>query len=111
MNFFFDKVVFNYLRYCSGDPSDVRLGFHSLTDQHSGIIVAIKTMTRHPDFTPPAMYSDIALIELKSTVTFGDSIRPACLYQEFDNVPIAAWVTGWGATEFGKKFSCNNINF
>ncbi|XP_032672797.1 uncharacterized protein LOC116844838 [Odontomachus brunneus] len=84
----------------NGGPSHARLGFHSLKDQQSGITVTIKTMIRHPKFAPPAMYSDIALVELKSAVIFGELIRPACLYQRYDNVPRAALVTGWGATEF-----------
>lgn len=84
----------------NGGPSDARLGSHRLTDQQ-GVTVAIKTMIRHPDFNPPAMYADIALVELTNTVTFSTLIRPACLYQQYDTVPRSAWVSGWGVTEFG----------
>lgn len=85
----------------NGGPSDARLGSHRLTDQQQGVTVAIKTMIRHPDFNPPAMYADIALVELTNTVTFSTLIRPACLYQQYDTVPRSAWVSGWGVTEFG----------
>lgn len=86
---------------------------HSLTDQQSGITITIKTTLRHPEFRAPAMYSDIALIELKNAVLFSELIRPACLYQQYDNVPTAAWISGWGATEFSKNLAyqkLKNIN-
>lgn len=80
------------------------MGFDKLTDQQSGIIIAIKNMMRHPDYHPPAMYADIALMELQTSVTFNTFIRPACLYQHYDKVPEKALVSGWGATEFGKNY-------
>lgn len=48
------------------------------------------------------MYADIALIKLKTSVTFSNLIKPACLYQLYDNVPMKVWISGWGVTEFGK---------
>ncbi|KMR05321.1 peroxisomal n -acetyl-spermine spermidine oxidase [Lasius niger] len=87
---------------CSGAPSDARIGFHRLSDQQSGVTVAIKAMIRHPDYNPPAMYADIALVQLMNTVTFSTLIRPACLYQQYDTVPTSAWICGWGANEFGR---------
>ncbi|XP_014477879.1 PREDICTED: serine protease snake-like isoform X2 [Dinoponera quadriceps] len=84
----------------SGGPSDARMGIHSLTDQQSGITIAIETTVRHPEFNSPARYSDIALVKLKKAVAFSELIRPACLYQQYDGVPTAAWVSGWGVTEF-----------
>lgn len=77
------------------------MGFHRLISQN-GITVAIKNATRHPDYKPPAMYADIALIKLMNDITFSTSIRPACLYQKYDTVPRKAWVSGWGVTEYGK---------
>lgn len=97
------KLVLKDFLFCSGSPSDARVGFHRLTDQQStGVTVAIKTMIRHPDYKPPAMYADIALMELTDTVTFSMSIRPACLYQKYDTVPASAWISGWGVTEVGR---------
>lgn len=96
------KLVLKDLFSCSGGPSDARIGFHRLTDEQSGVTVAIKTMIRHPDYNPPAMYADIALVQLTKAVTFNTLIRPACLYQQFDTVPRSAWISGWGVTEFGK---------
>lgn len=79
-------------------------------------MIGIEQMIRHPSYNPPAMYADIALVKLKRTVTFSTLIKPACLYQLYDNVPMKVWVSGWGVTEFGKfnvylTFSCFTIKF
>ncbi|XP_050462179.1 serine protease snake-like isoform X1 [Cataglyphis hispanica] len=84
----------------NGSPTDARIGFHRLTDQQPGVTIAIKNMIRHPDYNPPAMYADIALVQLMNAVTFSTSIRPACLYVQYDNAPMNAWISGWGVTEF-----------
>ncbi|KAL0108950.1 hypothetical protein PUN28_014214 [Cardiocondyla obscurior] len=87
-----------------GSPTHARIGLHKLSEQE-GILITIKNLTRHPDYTPPAMYADIALIELTNDVPFSTSIRPACLYQQYDTVPTKAWVSGWGVTAFGGDIS------
>ncbi|XP_020281820.1 serine protease snake-like isoform X2 [Pseudomyrmex gracilis] len=84
----------------NGSPSIVRVGFLTLTDKQFGATFDIKNMIRHPNYRPPAMYADIALIELASAVTFSELIRPACLYQQYDTVPMSAWISGWGVTEY-----------
>ncbi|XP_018055216.1 PREDICTED: serine protease snake-like isoform X2 [Atta colombica] len=87
-----------------GGVTDARIGFHSLTDQ-KGITSVIKDIITHPDYKPPAMYADIALIQLMTPVSFSTSVRPACLYQPFDTVPTQAWVSGWGVTEYSGEVS------
>ncbi|XP_011879467.1 PREDICTED: venom protease-like isoform X2 [Vollenhovia emeryi] len=83
-----------------GFPTHARIGFHNVTDQNA-IITAIKNTIRHPQYDPPKMYADIALVQLTDRVTFSnESIRPACLYQVYDTVPEKAWVSGWGRTEY-----------
>ncbi|KYN17559.1 Serine protease snake [Trachymyrmex cornetzi] len=82
-----------------GGITDARIGFHSLSDQ-KGVITVIKDIKTHPDYRPPAMYADIALVQLMTVVTFSKSIRPACLYQLFDTMPRQAWVSGWGVTKY-----------
>nr|XP_012228494.1 PREDICTED: cationic trypsin-like isoform X1 [Linepithema humile] len=89
----------------NGSPSHVRLGFHKLTDQNAGVIVGIKKMIRHPEYKPPMMYADIALIELGDAVTFSALIRPACLFQQHYSTPTRAWINGWGVTEFAGEHS------
>jgi len=89
------------INFYSGGPTHARIGIHSLTDQQ-GVTVAVKDVTRHPDYKPPAMYADLALVQLMNDVMFGTSIRPACLYQQYDTVPDQAWVSGWGVTEYSR---------
>ncbi|XP_011879472.1 PREDICTED: trypsin 3A1-like isoform X2 [Vollenhovia emeryi] len=83
-----------------GFPTHAKIGFHNVTDKNA-IITAIKNTIRHPQYDPPKMYADIALVQLTDKVTFAyKSIRPACLYQVYDPVPEKAWVSGWGRTEY-----------
>lgn len=89
----------------SGSPSVVRLGAHVLSDATLGEVFEIKQIQRHPTYKAPAMYADIALLELKVNVTFKDLIRPTCLYQEYDAAPDQAWATGWGITQIGEDSS------
>ncbi|XP_018406743.1 PREDICTED: serine protease snake-like [Cyphomyrmex costatus] len=87
-----------------GGVTDARIGFHSLTDQ-KGITTVIKDIKTHPDYKPPAIYADIALLQLMTPVTFSTSIRPACLYQRYDIMPTQAWVSGWGNIQYGGELS------
>ncbi|XP_046750358.1 serine protease snake-like [Diprion similis] len=89
----------------AGSPSVVRLGDHNLGERAEGQIVEIKRIQRHPTYKPPAMYADIALVELKIPVTFTDHIKPACLYPEYDATPAQAWATGWGGIEIGEHMN------
>lgn len=73
-----------------------------MKDKLQGITTTINKIVRHPNYKPPAMYADIALIKLSTPVAFNNEIRPACLYQQYDTVPTQAWVSGWGVTEFGE---------
>ncbi|XP_018343911.1 PREDICTED: serine protease snake-like [Trachymyrmex septentrionalis] len=88
----------------TGGISDARIGFHSLSDQN-GIIIVIKDIKTHPDYKPPRMYADIALVQLMTPVTFSTSVRPACLYQLFNTMPRQVWVSGWGHTEYNGEVS------
>ncbi|EGI60137.1 Serine protease snake [Acromyrmex echinatior] len=87
-----------------GGITDAKIGFHSLSDQ-KGVITVIKDIKTHPDYKPPAMYADIALVQLMTVVTFSKSIRPACLYQLFNTMPSKVWVSGWGVTKYSGEVS------
>ncbi|XP_024938500.1 serine protease snake isoform X2 [Cephus cinctus] len=86
-------------------PTVVRLGVHRLSQGNTGSTIKIKQIKRHPSYRKPAMYADIALIELARPATFGYQIKPACLHQQYDNVPRNATITGWGVTEFAGEES------
>lgn len=83
-----------------GGPTAAKAGIVKLSD-NGGTITAIKKIVRHPSYKPPAMYADIAVLQLDKSLQFGKEIRPACLHQRFDNVPVKAIASGWGVTEFG----------
>lgn len=83
-------------------PTNARIGAYNIKNNQQGIITTINKIIRHPNFKPPAMYADIALVKLNTVVVFNNDIRPACLYQQYDTVPAQGWVTGWGVTEFSK---------
>ncbi|XP_016919399.1 serine protease snake isoform X3 [Apis cerana] len=92
--------------YGAKSPTDARIGVHNIKNNQQGIITTINKTIRHPNFKPPAMYADIALVKLNTVVVFNNDIRPACLYQQYDTAPAQGWVTGWGVTEFnGEKQS------
>ncbi|XP_043601100.1 serine protease snake-like isoform X2 [Bombus pyrosoma] len=86
--------------YGPRSPTNARIGMSNLRNNQQGITTTINRIVRHPSYKPPAMYADIALVKLSTTVAFNNEIRPACLYQRYDTVPMQAWISGWGVTEF-----------
>lgn len=91
----------NNVSFFRGDPTHVRIGFHRFSDEE-GITVDINNMIRHPDYEAPAMYHDIALVQLKNDITFNPCIKSACLYQQHYTMPKKAWVSGWGVTTYSR---------
>lgn len=81
-------------------PSFVRLGEHDLSKLSGNEKdYEIEDFIQHPDYNIAMKKNDIALIKLKTPVTFNKtSIFPACLDQ-IDNVPNEnATASGWGKT-------------
>uniref|UniRef100_A0A672S2F4 Trypsin-2-like n=1 Tax=Sinocyclocheilus grahami TaxID=75366 RepID=A0A672S2F4_SINGR len=58
----------------------------------------------HPKYNPDNFFeNDIALVQLSSSVTFNDYIRPVCLAaagSTFD-AGTESWITGWGKLNYG----------
>uniref|UniRef100_A0A8C2E716 Peptidase S1 domain-containing protein n=1 Tax=Cyprinus carpio TaxID=7962 RepID=A0A8C2E716_CYPCA len=57
----------------------------------------------HHDYDKDSKNNDIALLQLSSTITFSDYIKPVCLASassEF-GAGTKSWVTGWGLLNFG----------
>lgn len=63
--------------------------------------MSIGRVVLHPDYEPPSMYNDVALIELEGVVNFSLGIRPGCLYTGSDQDQV--WALGWGLTSYGKS--------
>ncbi|XP_020501674.1 chymotrypsin-like elastase family member 2A [Labrus bergylta] len=87
--------------HCINDRYNYRveLGKHSLTKSEEGSVAltAAKIIT-HEDYNILLSRNDIALIKLSSSVTFSDTIMPACIPDEGVVLPHGApcYVTGWG---------------
>lgn len=92
----------------SGPVKKVRLGDLNINSNKDDADVQEYTVAEqivHPEYKPPKIYNDIALLKLDRRVNFTKSVRPACLQvdeQLNDNKLIA---TGWGVTEFGGERS------
>lgn len=93
----------------------IRLGEFDLrqqSDEEEDFL--IESIIPHPNFQAKTFKNDIALLELKSRVTFSESIAPACL--PYDDVKLAnqmpgavdnqtAWVLGFGQTSYNGRTS------
>lgn len=87
--------------YYSHDETDTVMYFGRLSQSGSNPYETFRIASRiinHPNYDESTIDNDIALIQLSSSVTFSDYIRPVCLAAA--NSTFAAgtesWVTGWG---------------
>ncbi|CAF4828515.1 unnamed protein product [Pieris macdunnoughi] len=101
-----DTSVANY------EPEIVRLGDKNIVDVFSNGVnpqdVKIKRIVKHPNYSAPKKYFDIAIIEITTEVTFTKVVQPACLWTKYDTNSLGtkATLTGWGVVETsGKKTS------
>ncbi|KAG8232281.1 hypothetical protein J437_LFUL011221 [Ladona fulva] len=63
----------------------------------------IETITRHPEYHPPAKYNDIALLKLRNQVKpFTSYLRPACLYTKPTFNVKRTIATGWGRIDYAE---------
>lgn len=67
------------------------------------VLRTAKTVINHPDYSDPTHNNDMALIQLSSSVTFTDYIRPVCLAAAGSQFAAGtdSWVTGWGTLQSG----------
>lgn len=87
-------------------PTEVVVGTTELTTTKitPKLRVPISKITRHPDYRRSFHYNDIAVIQLKNSVTFSSDVRPACLATEPPRTPTDGSrsplvVLGWGAID------------
>jgi secreted trypsin-like serine protease len=60
--------------------------------------IGVEKIIMHPDWSDNTFAGDIALLKLKTPITFGTYVQPICLAEQ---EPIAArrcMITGWGRT-------------
>lgn len=89
-----------------GPPVLVRLGDYNLQsteDGYSGTDFEIENIVRHPSYKRSvSRYNDIGLVKLNRTVTFGPTIRPACLWTSEES-NLQAIAIGYGAIDACKN--------
>ncbi|XP_063898853.1 serine protease snake [Helicoverpa armigera] len=85
--------------HCTSSPiSGIKfaaLGVLRRTDDfHMWQIYDIAQVIPYPDYEPPSMYDDIALLETTSRIRYNAEVAPACLYKSHD-IPDIAAAAGW----------------
>ncbi|XP_043089716.1 trypsin II-P29-like [Puntigrus tetrazona] len=67
------------------------------------VLRTARTVVNHPDYSDSTHDNDLALLQLSSSVTFSDYIRPICLAAAGSNFAAGtnSWVTGWGTLQSG----------
>ena len=81
------------------DEMAVFLGKHNLSrDEPGELSVPVKTIILHDKYNSTTNDYDIALLELKQSVTFTNHITPACLPKEDIKDEDMCITTGWGTT-------------
>lgn len=80
----------------------IRLGDITLSGQY-GTARDFDIIRRiaHPEFKPPIIYNDIALLEMDRPVRFNQYIQPACLFKKYDVGDLNITGSGWGVLEHG----------
>uniref|UniRef100_A0A672R0I9 Si:dkey-16l2.17 n=1 Tax=Sinocyclocheilus grahami TaxID=75366 RepID=A0A672R0I9_SINGR len=97
--------------HCFPNPSDVSsyrlyMGRHLLNGYNQFEMVSqVQRVVVPEGYTNPQKGRDVALVKLRSPVTWSDRIQPVCLpYAGFQfNSGTLCYVTGWGHTQAGGK--------
>ncbi|XP_034489087.1 putative serine protease 42 [Drosophila innubila] len=84
----------------------VSLGRNTLDLVSAGELRQVSVLTIHEEYTPDNYTdADIALLRLASPVSFGDYIKPICLWNENYLLQLPSghrsYAAGWGADELG----------
>ncbi|KAK9977441.1 hypothetical protein ABG768_019255 [Culter alburnus] len=82
----------------------VYLGLQSLSGSNPNQVYrTVSRFINHPSYNNPSDDNDIALLQLSSSVTFSDYIKPVCLAAAGSTFAAGteSWVTGWGALQSG----------
>ncbi|OTF81825.1 Group 3 mite allergen-like protein (serine protease) [Euroglyphus maynei] len=76
---------------------------------HEGPAVLVKRVILHPNYKPPVIYHDIALLELAQPIQFSRHVQPACLattqMYSHNMIGMKATVSGYGDSNFEGKQS------
>ncbi len=64
--------------------------------------INVAKVTVHPNYKPPQLYNDIALLKLGRKISFNKNLRPACLNTKHEINSPKVVATGWGSRNYGK---------
>ncbi|KAK2876893.1 hypothetical protein Q8A67_020989 [Cirrhinus molitorella] len=75
------------------------------------VIRYVRLIIRHPSYSHSTNDNDIALINLRSPVTFTDYIKPVCLaaHNSVFHSSTDSWITGWGNIGEGVPLPSPNV--
>ncbi|KAK2876892.1 hypothetical protein Q8A67_020988 [Cirrhinus molitorella] len=75
------------------------------------VLSSLKVIIKHPSYNLFKNDNDIALLKLRSPVTFTDYIRPVCLaaHNSVFNSGTDSWITGWGNISEGVPLPSPNV--
>ncbi|KRZ13763.1 Transmembrane protease serine 9 [Trichinella zimbabwensis] len=96
------------------DKIEVLVGAHNVykLDEETRKKVLVKNVIMHPQYNDRTVENDIALLQLKETVFYTTTTRPACLPKPGEKpLPTTlCWVSGWGAEmSFGQTSEILNV--
>ncbi|XP_051742268.1 trypsin-like [Ctenopharyngodon idella] len=83
---------------------EIYLGLRSQSGSDPNKIKStVSQVINHPNYNNPSDDNDIALLQLSSSVTFSDYIKPVCLAAAGSTFGAGteSWVTGWGTLTSG----------
>lgn len=96
------------LRLSKPGTWEVYLGLYTQGVIGSNVVKRnLKQVIAHPYYNPYTYDNDIALMELDSPVTYSNHIQPICLPapQHQFNAGDPVWISGWGASREGGKYT------
>ena len=70
--------------------------------------ISVREVVTHPMYNSMKLDNDIAILKLKSSLTFNDTVQPACLPHQYftpEDTGDLAVVSGWGTTSEGNKLA------
>ncbi|KHJ41406.1 trypsin [Trichuris suis] len=87
---------------------EVVLGAHNVhIPEERRVISAVSQYTLAPRYDPNTNGEDVALLQLRDTIDFTDTIMPVCLPKQHDPLPedVFCYISGWGSTVYGGSAS------
>ncbi|KHJ41412.1 trypsin [Trichuris suis] len=86
--------------YRSPDDIEVVVGAHNFQFYEPDRVVSRVDKFTHGQYSHKTKRLDIALVQLRRTITFTDTIMPVCLPRSRDPLPKEApcYISGWGST-------------